>query len=395
MKIAIIELDYHSEVLYSLCKIFEDSEHQLSIFTKKEIFNEFENLNIVEKFNWYIKDSRLWNKSFLDEHISLMNKHDVIIFNTAASSFYFYSKLNFIPPIILRIHNVNAYFNRLKSVQPHFSLYYVYKDLSHIVRRELFCRDFYYLKKFMKKVDYFTFPDEKIQEYALKKGFVKKHQIAPSIPLAVYDPEFYKKEITDRIFITIPGTIDQRRRDYHIVLEAIKRILPLINRPIQFTLLGRPIGFYGKKIISKFERLTSNKFIFKYFKNRIKQEEFNQVMKETDFIIAPIVLNTRYTIYREVYGLTKISGSISDIIRYAKPGIFPMEYPINNTLQPIIDQYDSVEKLSELLISYINGDRLVVKNNIIPNILQEYSSEALRNKVEHFLYKINKNTNSA
>ena len=108
-------------------------------------------------------------------------------------------------------------------------------------------------------------------------------------------------------------------------------------------------------------------------------------MRNTDLLVSPIILDTRYKIYREKYGFTKISGVEADVIRYGVPAIIPSKYPLEENLRHLIDGYDSLESLSDLLLKYINGDLLNQRRNDFRQVTELYRPEKVREKLIMFL----------
>ena len=116
-KIAIFEFDYHEEVLRNFCHIADQDSFEIMIFTRERLWN---NVNIdikdlMSSFSVFQLKKGESISSFFDKHISKINTADVVLFNTLASDFKFFSGLSIKPPVILRIHNTNAYFQKFGS----------------------------------------------------------------------------------------------------------------------------------------------------------------------------------------------------------------------------------------------------------------------------------------
>jgi len=63
--IALIELNYHQECLFSLCKLFEKSEYKVTVFTTRSIYNEISPLVDDEFFSWVIFEEDASVKNYL------------------------------------------------------------------------------------------------------------------------------------------------------------------------------------------------------------------------------------------------------------------------------------------------------------------------------------------
>lgn len=385
MKIAIIELDTHSECLYSFCKIFAGSEHHLTIYTKRSIHNEITGESFMRQFEWQIKPQKLSKAKYLRRINNSLNEHDVIFISTIESCYRTYANLDYKALTILRIHNANTWLNRWKSISIRFTPYILYKDFSYFIRIAVFGLDWLHTKRLLEKVDFITLPNKTIQNYVEKRGLMDSGKVAPSFPLAVYDNGTTGDKNKDVVRITVPGAVDQRRRDYQLLLSAWKQIIPKLEKRVELSLLGKTKGGYGRKIVNAFRDLQSDKFSFKSYLKRLQQLEFNSVMRNSDLLLSPIILDTRYKIYREKYGFTKISGIETDVIRYGIPAIIPSGYPLEGNLKQLIDGYDSLEGLSELLLNYINADLLKQRKNNVRQVTESYRPEKVRQKLVGFL----------
>jgi len=385
MKIAVIELDTHSECLYSFCKIFAGSEHHLTIYTKMSIHNEITGESFMKQFDWQIKPQKLSKAKYLRQINDSLNTHDIIFISTVESCYRTYANLDYGALTVLRIHNANTWLNRWKSISISFSPYILYKDLSYFIRIAIYGLDWLHTKKLVERINFITLPNKTIQQYVEKHGLVDPEKIAPCFPLAVYDNSNTNDKNKDVVRITVPGAVDQRRRDYQLLLSAWKQIIPKLEKRVELSLLGKTKGGYGKRIVHAFQDLQSDKFKFRSYLNRLQQLEFNDVMRNSDLLVSPIILDTRYKIYREKYGFTKISGIETDVIRHGIPAIIPSGYPLDENLKQLIDGYDSVEGLSRLLLEYINGDLLDQRKSSVRQVTEFYKPVKVREKLIRFL----------
>ncbi|MAZ01462.1 MAG: hypothetical protein CMP58_04680, partial [Flavobacteriales bacterium] len=116
-KIAIIELDYHVECLNTLCKVFSFSNIEIKIITKKSIELEINSSGDYNKYKWITCSEGESMSKFIYKNLHEVNSCDIILFNTLASNFRIFSKINFKVPTVLRIHNSNSYLNPLSNLK--------------------------------------------------------------------------------------------------------------------------------------------------------------------------------------------------------------------------------------------------------------------------------------
>ncbi len=392
-KIAIIEIDYHAEVLKNTCRIFSNTNFSVIIITKEKIAKRVKTEDFTTRFTWLIIKSGESISRFMKNNILVINKCDLIIFNTLASHFKLFSSIDYKPITLLRIHNANSYLIPGKSFKPQLTPYFIWKDVSHILRKKIGELDWFFRKRFLSKMDYLSFPYENIQEYVVNEGMIKHHKIAPLLPFTTYNPSFQKTKETKEIYITVPGRLDQKRRDYHPLINAFNNIKHKLNQTVVLSLLGRPKDYYGIQIINKSKRIETNNLRIKCFKKFVPFEVFDSLLKKTDFLILPLIIDTRYTIYKEKYGYTKISGSINDLIHYGKPAIITRKYPLNPHIRYISEQYDNQDELEELILDWVNNRIFEKYNKKINQSLSFYSIENISDYYSDVLNNLIENEN--
>jgi len=390
MKIAVIELEGHAECLYSFCKIFEDYTPKITIFGTQAIYNELQNAINVAAFEWILQPAEQAIKTFLATQTPLLNQYDVVLLNTVQKQLHQYYTQAIRPPKILRIHNTNTFLNRWSNIRFSASPYALWKDFSYVIRELLLQGEWQQVKKMIQWVDLLTFPTATIEQYALKNSTLAQQKYFPSIPLSCSSFDFIKTTPTNIRYLTITGTIDERRKDYELVVQVFKELLPNIQQPLYLTLLGKPKGPYGQRIINQLHNLSQTYELFQLrtYQKRVPQHEFNTVMQQTDLLLAPIRLNTRYKIYHEQYGYTKISGSESDVIRYGKAAIFPADYPIENEMKTLVKTYGSMQDLSLLLLKFVNNPE-AFQTKEAQYYLEKQSPKQLQKQIlQHFQHHI-------
>ncbi|MDF1674263.1 MAG: hypothetical protein P1U44_01005 [Vicingaceae bacterium] len=388
MKIAIIEIDYHPEVLKNMCNILDDTFMEITFYTTEKIYKQVNDEHVFEKFNWvyFSEDESL--KAFFLYHKENINSSDIVFFNTLASNFRFFSAFEFTGKKILRVHNTNAYFSPANNYFPKWTLFYLFKDVSHIIRKTIFSLDWYYRKKFIETVDYFVFADEKLREYAIDEMLINKEKTLASIPLAHYSECYEKSKKTHEVVVTIPGAIDPRRKDYDMLYNALKIASPKFDAPVKIYFLGKANGKYANFVKRMFKSLESKSLFISFYKDRVPQSTFSSVLKSTDFLTLPLKIETRYTIYTERYGFTKISGGINDMIHYGKPCVLTSLYPLSNELKQVTGQYSSVNEFAEIMIDWVNNRKFVEYQKNVALSLKNYEKGQLKVKIEQIFSSI-------
>ena len=392
MKIGIIELETHGECLYSFCKIFENAGHEINIYVKDRIFNELKDETFVGQYHWQLRGAQESAQAFLQQQRASINANDIVFIATVDQVFRAFSTFDFRPPTVLRIHNVNAWFQRNGNLRFKFTPYFLFKDFSYLIRIALLGRDGHHIRNIVRKTDYLTFPTPSLERNALLKSALPPEKIGPVIPLAVFDPSFVKAPHEGSLTITVPGAIDERRRDYPMLLRVWRAIAGEFRKPVQLIFLGEKRGKFAQKTAAAFEKLQDENFRFTSFDRRVAQTEFNRILSQTDVLFSPILLDTRYKIYHEKYGYTKIAAIESDMIRYGKPAILPSAYPISGPLREVILQYNSAAQLKELLLDIVNRPVIAKITRRIPEIMQVFSADRERAEIVEFFNKAIRST---
>lgn len=377
--IAIIEFNYHSEVLLSSLLILKELPFKIYLFTTTLIWDRISISNKLDEITVYTANNHRDVKRLILENLAVIESCHAIIFNTLASHFKLFLSLELSKPVILRVHNANTYLNAVNSINPKFSLYYIWKDTSYLILHGLFKLEMINRARFVKKkVHYFLFPTQSIKDYVLKQGYLSPEKILPPIPYVFMKEEIKVKSDNKGVNIVIIGGIDKRRRNYEDVLNAFKLLVPELKTRVTLSLLGKPYGLYGRKVSNAFKGLDSEMFRVNTFKEFVSQSVFDKIMSQANFLIIPTVKETRFKLYKELYGFTKVSGSINDMVIYRKPALIPAFYPVDEALKPHVGTYKDEKDLTTILKNWI--EKSAFENYAINSIIDEFNFESVVKK---------------
>jgi len=177
--------------------------------------------------------------------------------------------------------------------------------------------------------------------------------------------------------MTVIGRVDKRYRNYEVLYHAFTRIVPCLNQyRIKLVLLGSSGSSYGRKVIQQFQDLENDFFSFVAFQGFVKQSHFEEYVNQSDFFIIPLVLETRNTIYNEIYGKTKISGSVNDIIHYQKPALISSGYPLEDALKMITEPFTNDKELADKILKWCSEKTYASFD--MTKILKEYTQQSIR-----------------
>lgn len=387
MRIAIIEIDYHPEVLRNTIILFKELKINCEVFTLKKIWSKVGMVNNSEYLITHIIKNKNQVNKYILNNLEIINSCNLIFFNTCASKYKFFSRIKYKPPVLLRVHNANAFFKPYKSLNIKISLFYIFKAISYIIIHVILKLELFYRNLFLqKKVDFFCFPDEQVTQYIKSNNYLADNRIISSIPFTFSKPFSAIKFSNKPVVISIIGGIDKRRRNYDLVYKAFKQLLQDNTINIELRLLGPPVGLYGRTVIKKFRKLENRNFKVVSFNSYIPQNIFEEYVRTTHFLIIPVYKEVQYKIFKELLGYTKISGNINDMIIYRKPAIIPNFYPIPDKLNSTVKKYNNITELKICLRDFIEkGVTLHIDQN---KIFNEYELKPTAQKVKNSLSQI-------
>ncbi|HLG40357.1 MAG TPA: hypothetical protein VI461_11845, partial [Chitinophagaceae bacterium] len=153
--------------------------------------------------------------------------------------------------------------------------------------------------------------------------------------------------------------------------------------PLKLILLGGFSDEYGRYI-----NLRANQFESTYCRietyniNIVDQDEFDRQMDLAQFVFIPSVVNTKICgDIPEIYGITKSSGNIFDVIKHAKPFIAPSQLSIPANLQTSCFKYKSVTDIIDFFKKLISspGDYNTWREHALENS-KNYTLEKVRER---------------
>lgn len=161
-----------------------------------------------------------------------------------------------------------------------------------------------------------------ISEYLKESSISKKYGIS-SINTSLF-PAFVTESIKHKgneIWITIPGNIEKKRRDYDWLIDFSHSYN--LDKRIKFILLGNAKKGDGNEIIRKIKLLKmENKFI--WFESYITQDTFNNYIESSDYLLPLLNENNKEYLYYKVSGAFTLSEA------FAKPMILHSNfYPLD------------------------------------------------------------------
>ncbi len=300
--------------------------------------------------------------SFLNQIAN--EKLDIAYIVTLEKYFTEFNKTKFTYPLYFVVHNVESWFSlSLKnSINNFFEGVSKGRNIAYLLKS-----NFIYplqKKKFIKKLiasnSTFVLLNDFLRDEVLKRNISKK---VISLPFSVHYPKLQEQQIIkSKIRITIPGIVDNTRRDYASVLRILDEEKELFK------------NFYELELLGPLKKTESNVDIFKkvahlnqqgltvlsYPEKYIPLEEYDNKLAQADLILGNLnVVVNKYS----TYGKTKESGTAFAMIRVAKAGLLPSAYQVIDELKSSTVSFKSYDHLKEILIDFTkNKEKLKALN---------------------------------
>ena len=257
--------------------------------------------------------------------------------------------LNFKPKckMVLEVHHVNAWL-KPKLV---FNIKHILRTIDTNLSSAL-------IRKFIfPKFDAINVPYAPMKHYILNETNYDKEIFA--LPIRLYkdrnERKITKKHDDVKLRIAMPGLIQEHRKNYQVVLPALKNLFKQYNGDLAVDVPGWPIGRYGRSIYKEFKEMKDDGCQVFVFEGFVPDGVFEDFLEKSDIILAPIRINSRADgEIKEQYGKTVISGSVYDAIRFAKPLVVPSEFNMMKELKSSTLDYSDPSELEEIIAKLIS-----------------------------------------
>lgn len=369
MKIAILEIAPHGHYPYveSIAQVFTAvPENKVVIFTNEKGQQHLQHLvannsSVNHQISLIIKQNTEGYKEFL-QRIQNFDKIIVVTLEAYAREPFLmmqaFNKIEFNCPIYYVVHNLDFWFQQslIDKIKNIFFKLTSFKDFT------------YRLKVYF----YYTLINQSIISKVIKsKGrFVTMTQVMGNvlaqyvgsehvsiIPFSVFDDKKNLETPTNsRLRVCIPGFLSEARRDYDAIFKLLDGESELfIKTHIEWDFLGGINKAENGQVI----KIKTEKYILKghkihVYESFISMEDFDNNLSKADIILGNMHLQQGAN---SVYGKTKETGIIFTMIKAAKPGILPAEYPCDDNLKSSVltfNDYDDVLEIFKKLFNHRN-----------------------------------------
>ncbi|OAQ38440.1 hypothetical protein A5893_13505 [Pedobacter psychrophilus] len=362
MKIGIIEIceANHYTAVEALAITYSlKSENQVCIYTLKSLkiplsFSQ-KNIEIAfdnsgELIEDYLK--RIDNDGFDQIHINTISKY-----------YKEFASVNWQSKVVLTVHNIDAYFDNSFDKQIDLLKYRLNRASIQKIKTSFYLPIKYFFKELKRQkqrdliIKNLKAKGDKVLIYSdAQKVYLQKFIDASKVivfPFCIHQSSKDLSQTNQKLRICIPGSVDNERRDYVGFFEVLKQNISFLKGKIAIDLLGY-IPKNNQFLIPLIKELEILGIQFFYQANFLKADEFELRLNTCDIILGNLKVNLNN---QSKYGETKETGVIFNMIKAAKPGIFPSDYIVPEDLKEICLNYD--EDIYPILKNLIEDNSLV------------------------------------
>jgi hypothetical protein len=361
MKIVLIEIGSptHYSALNGLIKTYSViPNNDISLFCSRAIKSVIEECNIPSHIQIFILEDFKSVKDFLELAIK---SSDRIHFCTVDRAYKYYSKLelNKNKQFVFHVHNIESWFSKDKFyIISHFKSEFFFTPLRAL--KFLFVESIFnyrYKKMFLQKLfetNYKMLVHSGGQAKFLSQFIDFKNIIV--FPFAICEDidklRSRKRSGNQKLILAIPGVVTNLRRDYKGLFSLFLTNLPKYASSLEIDLLGY-IPEDQKENLILIKALSNGGMNVFYQKFFLKVSDFEKKLYNADVLLNNLNVNIRK---ETVYGLTKESGIIFNLIRSGIPAIIPDEYEVDPVFKEAVIKYKDMQELKNIIDGLIDGE---------------------------------------
>jgi|GEM_PF-4058574 len=346
----------HLDWIIPLAHFMDAAEYKVTFYTSESFESDLrESLqDLYHRFTWIYDKPETGNRAFYQKfnHAISGSAYDIILLNSVDSKhLLLYTILagKKRSKIVFNVHDVNNFFQAKFGINLRKNIRTIGKKLLHTL------------------IDAFIVNADEMRQYISETNLTTKPVFW--LPPVICTPRIQTRR-QEPFTIVVPGSIDWKRRDYDALLLLLNSLSDALANRIKLIIAGRPVGDYGRMIISQCSQLQAKGFAIEYFDEEIPEVKFQSIISQSDVILSPLQRETAiHDNISEKYGMTKGSGNVYDAIRHAKPLILPDHVQVYGAISSSCIKYNGIEHLKEII-------QLMLENQDYYN---EYQSEAYKN----------------
>jgi glycosyltransferase involved in cell wall biosynthesis len=368
-KLGVLELGTHENQLADFCRVAAGPT-DVTVFTTGEVRQRIE-ATVGDAVDWVVRHPDASLGAFLSRVEAASDGLDALwsfpLYGTVID-YVRYARFTPDCPFIMYAFDLNGWVGAEPVPTPK-----VYNYLKYPLRRML-----------LRRIDGLVVEFRPVKEYAAARLSTPVHTYTPVL---TDDEQVARATDSERTTITVPGMIDETRRDYGTLLDAFQGRPP--RDDVELVLLGRPVGDYGQQILKRCELLREKGWKVTTFTNWIPTVEFSSQLARTDLLVGPLRESRPIDGFREYYGQTKGSGVISDALRYGLPIALPDWYLVPEAIEPATLSFGSVAELADTILRFAtDSTKRQALHESAHNVASAYHVEPQRKRLNDILTQV-------
>ncbi len=383
MKVALVEIceRTHYMITDALIKTYAELPNiEIKVFTTEEILKSLKDEHKLPFVEFVVKKNKESEFDFLMKIKDF--KPERIHYVTISK--YFDSFYQSLPSdntlLFFHFHNIETWFDsgvfgNFKEFQKnvrtglqwnnlHIKLIWATKQIRYHRKRITI------LNKFKKLNTYFIALSQAQKTILSQKLDVKKIIIFPSL---IFENSPNKAIISDKIRLCIPGTVSNARRDYTGFFESIHSTFAFYKNHVILDLLGY-IPSEEKKLANQIIEFEKKGLEVLYYPSFISPEKYDENLAKSDILLSNVIVK----LDKENKIQLKETATVFNMIRGAKPGIFPQKFKLDPEFAHSVTYFENYVKLAETLERWsVNRSELRDLQTNAAKLSLEYSPSKL------------------
>ncbi|GAA2346567.1 hypothetical protein Scani_27240 [Streptomyces caniferus] len=182
--------------------------------------------------------------------------------------------------------------------------------------------------------------------------------------------------VRDEVRCCIPGRM-YSGRDHAEVLSALEIAAPRLTKRLRVEFLGEHSTEETKAAVEAARKTVVPSVELRDHPGYVAQEEFDRTLAEADFLILPVSEYLTRNGIIETRGQTCVTGNINDMVRFGLPSLMPAFYPLSSHIEGMTARYDGIRSLADLIVTWVNSDEFTRRKRAAAPGLEAYRAECL------------------
>jgi hypothetical protein len=347
----------HYSVVNGLMKAYTyDKNNIVYVFIVEKIANALKENGLPENAKLVIYSEKDDREVFLKN----IESYQFDRFHLCTVSKYLTQFLKFTPQckeLYFHVHNVEEWFNDRISQRFNIMMYNlrnsqvktspiktIYRFAREVVRKQYRGR---ILKNISSYDHHFIVHSFSVKQFLSK--FVPAYKITV-FPFAIYEYMPDNSTSNIKLRICVPGIVSNARRDY----DSLFRVLLSNAEKLKGKLTVDLLGFIPKEelhLLHTIKTLQGYGIDMVYYLEFVFGEKYDHPLSQADIILGNLRVEKNST---QKYGQTKESGTVYNMVRGAKPGLLPQDYPLDKEFHASSLLFKDYDDLGEIILQLVD-----------------------------------------